>query len=117
MKLNDIAEELGLRNLTPEIAADRLPDVSGGHAADLLSDVLVNAPKGGVLVTIQVHLNVIAVASHAGLAGVIFASGRTPEENLRQKAIEEGIALYCSEEPTFDIVGKLYGLGLRGRNA
>jgi len=117
MKLNEMAEKLGLRNLTPEIDMEKAGDVTGGHAADLLSDVLVNAPRGGVLVTIQVHLNVIAVASHVGLAGVIFASNREPEEPLRQKAVEEGIALFVSQEPTFDVVGALYGLGLRGRRS
>ena len=44
--------------------------VSGGYASDMLSDVLANAPWGGVLVTIQVHMNVIAVSVNAGLAAV-----------------------------------------------
>jgi len=117
VKLNEIADRLGLEYLTPEITSPEPPDVSAGHASDLLSDVLANAPSGGVLVTIQVHMNVIAIAVHAGLAAVIFASGRTPDEAVRKKAVEEGVRLYASKEATFDVVGRLYGLGLRGRHA
>ena len=116
MKLDEIAEKLGLQNLTPEIQQDSSVDVTSGHASDLLSDVLAHAPAGGVLVTIQAHLNVIAVAVHAELAAVIFASGRQPEEAVRRKAAQEGISLYGSKEAAFTIVGRLYALGLRGRD-
>ena len=117
MKLAEIAGKLGFKNLTPELASKNDIEVKAGHSSDLLSDVLANAPGGSMLVTIQVHVNVIAVAVHAGLCGVIFASGMVPEERVRLKAVEEGLPLYVSPEPTFDIVGKLYGLGLRGRGA
>ena len=117
MKLNEIAEKLELENMTPELQSCGSTDVSRGHASDLLSDVLSNAPRGSVLVTIQVHINVIAVSINAGLAAVIFSSGRVPGEAVRQKALEERIQLYSSKEPTFDVVGRLYALGLRGSHA
>jgi hypothetical protein len=117
MTLGEIAGRLGIKNLTPELASADKIEIKSGHSSDLLSDVLANAPGGSVLVTIQVHVNVIAVSLHAGLSGVIFASGMVPEERVRQKAVEEGLPLFASPEPTFDIVGKLYGLGLRGQGA
>ena len=116
MKLSEIARKLALEDLTPQIEAKEAV-VTGGHATDLLSDVLAGAPRGGVLVTIQAHINVIAVAVHAELAAVIFASGRTPEDAVRKKAEEEGMSLYASQESAFDVVGRLYELGLRGRHA
>ena len=33
------------------------------------------------------------------------------------KAEEEGLPLYVATGDTFDVVGRLYGLGLRGRGA
>jgi hypothetical protein len=114
MNLSTIAQSLNLTYLTPEISLDSFPEVTGGYASDLLSDVLAHAPRGGVLVTVQVHLNVIAVALHAELAAVVFASGRFPEEDVKTKAMEERIALFSSEESAFEVVGKLYALGLRG---
>lgn len=85
-----------------------------GHSSDLMSDVLANAPAGGVLVTIQTHINVIAVSVHAGLTAVIFSSGMMPEERVIKRAVEEGLLLFVSDDSTFNIVGKLYALGIRG---
>jgi hypothetical protein len=84
------------------------------YASDLLSDVLANAPSGGVLLTIQVHMNVIAVAVHAGLAGVVFTGGMRPDAAVTAKAGEEGLALFATTACTFDAAGGLYALGLRG---
>ncbi len=115
MTLGGITARLGLEILTPELSVNGGAEVTRGHASDLLSDVLANAPSGGVLITIQVHMNVVAVALHAGLAAVVFAQGMRPEENVRRKAVEEGLPLLASADSTFDIAGKLYGLGLRGK--
>lgn len=115
MKLNEIAERLNLRNLTPEIPEDAPAEVAYGHASDLLSDVLANAPGGGVLVTIQVHMNVIAVSVNAGVKAIVFSSDRVPDESVRTKAVQEKLWLYASDDSTFNIVGRLYALGLRGR--
>jgi hypothetical protein len=116
MKLRDIVERLGLEPLTPELETDTT-DIREGYVSDLLSDVLANGPQGGVLVTVQVHLNVVAVAVHAELAAVIFAMDRRPDEAVRQKAAEEGIRLFVSEATAFEIVGRLHELGVRGRRA
>ena len=35
----------------------------------------------------------------------------------RGGAAEEGVALFVSKDSAFEIVGRLYGLGLRGRHA
>jgi hypothetical protein len=113
VKWQEIVHRLGLIDLTPELGAATALDVTAGYASDLLSDVLANAPEGGVLVTMQVHLNVIAVCVHAGVAAVVFTAGRKPEEAVRTKAVEEGVRLYGAKESTFDIVGRLYELGLR----
>jgi len=116
MTLAAIARTLGLTQFTPELAPDDTTEVRSAHASDLLSDVLANAPSGGLLLTIQVHLNVIAVALHAGLSAVVFTSGMNPEEAVRAKAVAEGLPLFGTPEPTFDLAGRLYTLGLRGRH-
>jgi hypothetical protein len=116
MRLDEIAQRLSLENLTPHVAPPAA-DVVAGYASDLLSDVLAHGPRGGVLVTVQVHLNVIAVALHAELAAVVFAADRRPDEAVVAKAIEEGLALFVSRDSAFDVVGRLYALGVRGNRA
>ena len=117
MRLEDIARELGFAELTPDGSGANDAEITRGYASDLLSDVLAHAPEGGLLVTLQVHLNVIAVASHAELAAVVFAGGRKPEDDVLAKAAAEGLALYSSPADTFDVVGRLYGLGVKGNHA
>jgi len=114
MKLADIARELELEELTPKDTDENAIEIVRGYASYLLSDVLSHAPEGGILITLQVHLNVLAVASHAGLAAVIFAGGRQPGDDVLAKAVEEDIALYSSTKDTFAIVGRLYVLGVKG---
>ena len=115
MTLHDIAQQLDLMSLTPDIQLDTSHNITSGHVSDLLSDVIANAPGGGVLVTIQVHMNVIAVALHADMAAVIFAGGMEPDEAVKKRAIQEEIPLFSSKQSSFDVVGQLYELGLRGR--
>jgi hypothetical protein len=117
MRLDDIARELGFTELTPEVSGAKEADITRGYASDLLSDVLAHAPEGGLLITLQVHLNVIAVASHAELAAVVFAGDRKPEDDVLAKAAAEGLALYSSSADTFDIAGRLYALGVKGTHA
>jgi hypothetical protein len=142
MTLKEIASTMGFESLTPGVegkapaagmeAANKAPaagndqstgkegaaaQVSKAHVSDLLSDVLANAPAGGLLLTIQVHMNVIAVALHSGLAAVVFTSGMRPEEPVILKAEAEGLPLFTTAESSFDAAGRLYALGLRGRGA
>lgn len=116
MKLEDLARQLELTPLTPRSDVYNR-EVRAGYASDLLSDVLAHAPAGGLLVTVQVHLNVIAVAVHAELPAIIFAANRAPEPSARQKAADEGLALFGTTLSAFDVVGRLYALGIRGAPA
>ncbi len=116
MTLQQIAQQLELVPLSPQVPVDAAREIGRAHASDLLSDVLANAPGGGLLLTIQVHLNVIAVAVHAGLCAVVFTSGQRPEPEVLERAAVEGLPLFCTRESTFDAAGRLYALGLRGRS-
>jgi hypothetical protein len=51
------------------------------------------------------------------MAAVIFSSDRKPEAEVIAKAAEEGIALFVSQQDTFDLTGRLYELGIRGSGA
>ncbi len=114
--MKQVAAALDLHPLTPASTDREQVEISRAHASDLLSDVLANAPAGGILLTIQVHLNVIAVALHAMQAAVVFTSGMVPEEVVIAKATEENIPLFGTKDSTFDAAGKLYALGIRGRH-
>ena len=52
-------------------------EVTGGYASDLLSDVMANSKPGNIWITIQIHPNIIAVATLKELTGIIISNGRT----------------------------------------
>jgi hypothetical protein len=112
MKLKDLVREFGLEVKAGAGLLDR--DVTGGYVSDLLSDVLAHAVDGNVWVTLHIHQNIVAVAAHKGLAGIILVQGRQPEKDTVAKAAEEGIPVMVSALPAFELVGRLYKAGIRG---
>ncbi len=111
MELINLVEELGLR---VEVAGDTLNvEVSGGYASDLISDVLAHAEAGDLWVTLQTHQNIVAVASLKELVGIVLVGGREPQEETLLKAEEEGVPILVSEMTAFELVGRLYELGIR----
>jgi hypothetical protein len=113
MKLQEIIDSLSLKVETPTADLDR--EVTGAYVSDMLSDVMGNAKDGFVWITLQIHLNIIAVASLKGLSGIILINNRVPAEDTLKKALEENIPIMSSPLPSFELVGRLYSLGLRCR--
>jgi hypothetical protein len=112
MKLTQIIEEL---KLTVNCAADKIDtDVQSGYASDLLSDVLANARENALWITLQVHQNIVAVASMKDLAGIVLVNSREPEPDTVIAAEREGVPIMTSDLPSFELIGKLYALGVHG---
>ena len=113
MKLQEIIDSLSLKVENP--SADLSREVTGAYVSDMMSDVMGNAKDGFLWITIQVHLNIIAVASLKNLSGIILVNNRVPAEDTLKKAIEENIPIMTTPLSAFDLVGMLYSLGLRCR--
>jgi hypothetical protein len=91
------------------------PECRGGYASDLLSDVMAHAQDGDVWVTLQKHVNVVAVAELKNLAAIVVVNGREPDAETRARAAEHGVSVVVTPLSAFDAAGRLYALGLRGR--
>ena len=112
LKLSELVEKLQLEIRT---GANRLDvAVNRGYASDLMSDVMANAAEGDLWVTLQTHQNIVAVAVMKALAGIILVCGREPEEETVRKAEAEGVPILISGMPAFELVGRLFELGLSG---
>ena len=115
MKLSDLVREF---DLDVKAGSGHLDfEVTGGYVSDLLSDVLAHAEEGNVWVTLHIHQNVVAVAAHKGLAGVILVQGRQPEKDTIAQAEKENIPVLVSSLSAFELVGRLYEAGIRGAEA
>lgn len=108
----EIMKACGLEKAAGKDIADR--PVEGGYASDLLSDVMANAQKGDIWITLQTHPNIIAVAVLKEISGIVIINGRKPEPEMLEKAGQEGIPVLTSPLPAFELIGKLYGLGVSG---
>ncbi|MFZ5639887.1 MAG: DRTGG domain-containing protein [Bacillota bacterium] len=84
--------------------------VTGAYCSDLLSDVMANAKKGDLWITLQTHQNIVAVASLAELAGIVITRGAQPDPDTIAKAEKENIPVLTSPLPSFEAAGKLYCL-------
>ncbi|KPK96069.1 serine kinase [bacterium SM23_31] len=112
MTLRGIVQKLDLIPLggTGEQNLDK--KVTGCYASDLLSDVMANSKEGNIWITLQIHANVIAVATLNDLTGIIFVNGRKPEQETLEKARDKNIPLFMSKLQTYELAGKMYQLGI-----
>jgi predicted transcriptional regulator len=110
----DIVKNVGLET---RAGRDRLlQEVTGGYAGDLLSDVIAHSHKGNIWITIQTHPNIVAVATMKELSGIILTGKREPDAETIRKAEEEGIPILASPLLAFEVIGKLYQIGISGMN-
>lgn len=83
---------------------------SSGFTCDLLSVVLANSPKDSIWITVQRHINIIAVATLREITGIIISQGFEPTQDVIDKANEEGIYLLGSNLDSFTLSGEIYKL-------
>ena len=83
-------------------------NVSGGYVSDLLSDVMGHSKEGELWITLQSHVNVVAIASLKELSAIVLVKGIVPDVDVIRKATEEGIPLLGTAGGTFDTAGKLF---------
>ena len=108
MKVSEIVEKLGLTIFSGRKGLDR--EITGGYVSDLLSDVMGNAQEGQAWITLQVHQNVMAIASLKDMAAVILVNSLEPHENTVRHSDDENIPVLGTSLSTFEIAGKLYQL-------
>lgn len=67
--------------------------IAYAYASDLLSDVMGHCGDESVLVTIQNHLNTIAVCTLAGIEAIVICHGRPVPDDMRAAAEREEVAI------------------------
>ena len=96
------AEEIRARvGGTLAVAADGAA-ARGCYVGDLLSDVLGHAARGSALVTVQNHLNTVAVCAHVGCPVVVLCHGRPAPPDMAAAAAREGVAVVVTPLSQFE---------------
>ncbi|NLM12967.1 MAG: AraC family transcriptional regulator [Epulopiscium sp.] len=110
MLVRELKETLGLTIVAGENGVDK--EITAGYVGDLLSWVMANAKPGAVWITIQSHVNIIAVASLLNLSCIIVAEGAHIDKDTIEKANEEDITVFSSEMNAYELVKKLTEIGI-----
>lgn len=108
MQVNQILQ-LPLQLINDVSCMQEIKDV---YIGDLLSVVMAHGKEGTLWLTVQKHLNVVAVAQLLDFAGIVFVQGSYPDEETIQKATELQIPLLVSSKDAFALVKDLITLGL-----
>lgn len=88
-------------------------EIACGCTCDLLSWVMAKGENGCAWVTVQTHMNVIAVASLHDMACVICPEGMMPDETVIAKADEEEIAVISSPLTAYNICCIMHDNGIK----
>jgi hypothetical protein len=112
MNLQQIIDQLNLTILTePRDFAKITP--SGGYSSDLLSCVMAGAKKGHIWITLQAHLNIVAVAALNELSAIIITENAQPDAASIAKANQQDVILLSTTQSSYAVNGKLWELGIR----
>ena len=87
-------------------------NVSGVFVSDMLSDVMAGAKSGDLWLTIQTHKSIVPAANLVDVSAVVITSGKQVPQDTIDLASKYDIAVLSSDVSTFELVGKLYELGL-----
>lgn len=110
MTLNEILEQTGWTLATEDANLD--VEVEGAYCGDLLSWVMGNGEPGQAWITVQVHMNSVAVAKLREFSCLILADNAALTEEVLEKAKEEDLAIFESHIPVFETAKELIELGL-----
>lgn len=112
MKVCDLIPLIDAKLLTPDLATDR--EISCGYTCDLLSWVMAHGDEGMAWVTVQTHMNVIAVAVLADMSCVIMPENIDMDKDSILKAADEGLCVLRSPLTAFEICGRMASAGIPG---
>ena len=76
---------------------------------------MAHGDEGMAWVTVQTHMNVVAVAVLADMACVVLPEGIRMEPESLKKAVDEGLAVLSSPLTAYEICGKMAEQGVPAR--
>ncbi len=110
MKVSDIVKATGFSIVTKESTTNK--EVEGVFVGDLLSWVMGNGEPSSAWITVQGHLNVIAVAVLREFSCIILADNAPISDETIEKANDENVAILLSRCSAYKTCKIMVNLGL-----
>jgi hypothetical protein len=109
MTVKELSQTQGFTCLNPEVQAR---PINGGICCDLLSWVMAKGQEGMAWITVQTHMNVVAVAVLHDFSCIILSEGNHMAPDVLAKATEEGIAVLETGYSSYRVCGILAQAGV-----
>ncbi len=109
MILKELVDLLPLISVN-DVSLER--EVQGVYIGDLLSFVMANGQENELWLTVQRHLNVVAVAELTGFSAIVFLQDIEPEAETISKANELSIPLLKTSLTAYELTKTLVKVGL-----
>lgn len=110
MKVKQLALDSHFVVIGDEIALNK--EIEGVFCGDLLSWVMAHSCEKNAWITVQTHLNVVAVAALKEMSCLIFVQEASIPEETLQKAQEEHIALVQTSLSAYEACCVCHEIGL-----
>ena len=115
MKLEDLADNIGARVVTPGRPGGT--EVAKIYAGDRVSDLLNEASDQTLLVSNLASVQMLRVAELMDVPGICFVNGVEPDAEVVELARQNGTLLLVSPAGVFETCGLIYNhLGGEARN-
>ncbi|QZY56588.1 DRTGG domain-containing protein [Crassaminicella profunda] len=88
-------------------------EIEGLYCCDLLSWVMSHAKGGDAWITVQTHMNIVAVASLLDISCIIIPESIDIDQKTIDKAKEENIPILSTNLNSYEIFCEMYESGLR----
>lgn len=110
MKSSELAKLLEVESL---VDIDVEINIEGVYIGDLLSVVMSKAKQNYVWLTIQTHMNTVAVAELLEISCIIVVEDMEVEDDTLDKAKEFNIPIFKTKESAYNIACKLHDMGIK----
>lgn len=110
MTVSELKRALNLEAAAENAGMDN--EITGGYVGDLLSWVMANLQSGHIWITIQGHINIVAVASLKEASCIIIAENAKAEETTISKANSQDVPILYSSMNSYELVKALVNMGI-----
>ena len=104
MLVSELIDALSLEVLCE---GDLSRKIEGCYCSDLLSHCMSNIESDNLWVTVQVNINIVAIAVLTELSAIIIAQDMLVEESVIKKAQEEGVTILRTSIPSYELCNKI----------
>ena len=110
MNCSEFADKLQLTTLCEK---DENIEIEGVYIGDLLSIAMSKAKKNYVWITIQTHINIVAVAELLELSCIIVVENMEVAEDTLKKAKELNIPIFKTSESAYEMACRMSSMGIK----